>query len=130
MPFTASFPTRHTDTYADSGFVHAGVLLAFTELAYAGFERDCDLTKPPGVLAVPRETAVTYHRPLPWQDGCTVEVHTIDAGPHGFTQEFALRSARTQVPIATVRHDWVWLHLSNGRPQPIPPEAQNKYRAG
>ena len=130
MPFECSFPTRHTDTYAASGFVHAGVLLALTELAYAAFESHCGIEKPEGVLAVPRETAVTYHRPLPWQDGCRLAVETIEVGEHGFSQEFTCLSGASGIRIATFRHDWVWLDLRTGRPVPIPPDVQEKYRRG
>ena len=128
MPFRVSFPTRHTDTYASSGFVHAGVLLALTELAYAAFESHCGIEKPAAVLAVPRETAVTYHRPLPWQDGCTIQVETTDVGEQGFRQEFTCFAQATDIRIATFRHDWVWLDLSTGRPVPIPRAVQAKYR--
>lgn len=130
MPFRVSFPTRHTDTYAASGFVHAGVLLALTELAYAAFESHCGIDKPESVLAVPRETAVTYHRPLPWQHGCTIEVQTTEVGEHGFSQRFTCYAETTEVRIATFRHDWVWLDLRSGRSVPIPPPVQAKYRAG
>jgi acyl-CoA thioesterase FadM len=130
MAFRVSFPTRHTDTYADSGFVHAGVLLALTELAYAAFETHCGVEKPDGVLAVPREMTVTYHRPLPWQEGCAVEVETVEAGAQGFSQDFALSSDTTDVRVATLRHDWVWLDLAAGRAVPIPESVQAKYLAG
>lgn len=130
MPFDVTFPTRHTDTYANSGFVHAGVLLALTELAYAAFESHCGIDKPDGVLAVPRETAVTYHRPLAWQDGCRVAVETTEVGESGFSQEFVCFSQASDVRIATFRHDWVWLDLRNGRPVPIPNDVQERYRSG
>jgi acyl-CoA thioesterase FadM len=130
MSFECSFPTRHTDTYAASGFVHAGVLLALTELAYAAFELHCGIEKPAGVLAVPRETAVTYHRPLPWQDGCRVAVETTEVGERGFSQEFTCVSDDSGIRIATFRHDWVWLDLRTGRSVAIPPEVQEKYRRG
>jgi acyl-coenzyme A thioesterase PaaI-like protein len=52
MPFEITFPTRHTDAFASTGFVHAGVLLALTDMAYAAFERHCDLAKPDHVYAV------------------------------------------------------------------------------
>jgi len=128
MAFRVSFPTRHTDTYASSGFVHAGVLLALTELAYAAFETHRAIDKPDTVLAVPRETAVTYHRPLRWQDGCTIDVQTTDAGEHGFSQEFVCFAQTTDTRIATFRHDWVWLDLNSGRPVPIPAAIQARYR--
>lgn len=130
MPFEVSFPTRHTDTYAASGLVHAGVLLALTELAYAAFESHCGISKPETTLAVPRESAVTYHRPLPWREGCRIAVVTTEVGEGGFSQEFTCFSEATRVRIATFRHDWVWLDLKSGRPVPIPPEIQAKYREG
>ena len=59
MSFSITLPTRHTDTYTNTGFVHAGVLLALTELAYDSFERHCKLTKPKHVVAVQKETTPT-----------------------------------------------------------------------
>src|SRR6266545_2907540 len=95
MAFTFRCDTRHTDTYAATGFVHAGVLLAFTELAYAAYERAAGISKPGHVVAVEVRTRAEYHAPLPWQDGAVVEVTTPAATGRGFTQSFAVRSART-----------------------------------
>src|SRR5215210_1031573 len=91
MAFTVSIPTRHTDTYAATGFVHAGVLLALTELAYAAFERAAGVEKPGQVVAVQVRTRAEYQAPLPWQDGARIEVTTQAATARGFTQTFAIR---------------------------------------
>jgi hypothetical protein len=32
VSFEITFPTRHTDAFAATGYVHAGVLLALTEM--------------------------------------------------------------------------------------------------
>ena len=130
MTFEARFPTRHTDTYASSGFVHAGVLLALTELAYAAFEAHCGIGKPETTLAVPRETRVSYHRPLPWREGVRMEVETTAVGAHGFSQEFTCFSDASGVRIATFQHDWVWLDLQTGRPVALTEAVQEQYRSG
>lgn len=116
MTFAVRFPTRHTDTFAATGFVHAGVLLALTELAYSAYEQAAGLEKPAHVVAVERRTRAEYHQPLPWRDGVVVEVATLAVAAVGFTQAFTLRSARTDRLVARIEHDWVWLNTATGRP--------------
>lgn len=124
MAFTHHCETRHTDTYAATGFVHAGVLLAFTELAYAAYERTSGVSKPSHVVAVPVRTRAEYLSPLPWPDGAVVEVTTPNATARGFTQSFTIRSARTDRTVARIEHDWVWLDTASGRAVPFPEQAQ------
>lgn len=124
MAFAVRFDTRHTDTYAATGFVHAGVLLALTELAYAAYERAVGVEKPGHIVAVEVRTRAEYLAPLPWQDGAVVEVTTLTATERGFTQAFAVRSARTDRLVARFEHDWVWLDTSAARAVPIPPAVQ------
>jgi acyl-CoA thioesterase FadM len=124
MAFTTRFETRHTDTYAATGFVHAGVLLALTELAYAAYERAAGVEKPAHIVAVEVRTRAEYMTPLPWQDGAVVEVTTLAATDRGFTQSFTVRSARTDRLVARVEHDWVWLDTTVGRAVPLPAAVQ------
>lgn len=129
MPFSLRCETRHTDTYAGTGFVHAGVLLAFTELAYAAFERAAGVSKPAHVVAVQVRSRSDYLAPLPWQDGALVEVTTEAATARGFTQVFSIRSARSDRRIAHIEHDWVWLDTSTGRAVPLPEDVQAAFLA-
>lgn len=115
MPFSVTFPTRHTDTFAATGFVHTGVLFALTELAYAAYESAVGLSKPGHIVAVQVRSRAEYRAPLPWRDGAWVSVTTLAAGPTGFTQQYDLRSARTDRLIARIEHDWVWLDTTTGR---------------
>lgn len=124
MSFTISFPTRHTDCFAATGFVHAGVLLALTELAYAAYEEAAGLAKPEHVVAVEVRTRAEYLRPLPWRDGVALAVTTVSASPQGFTQAFTLCSARTDRVVARIEHDWVWLDTETGRAVPLADEVQ------
>jgi acyl-CoA thioesterase FadM len=126
LSFSTTFQTRHTDAFAATGFVHAGVLLALTELAYAEFERHCGIAKPGHVVAMQRETRALYHAPLPWQDGATIEVVTTAAGEQGFTQEFGVCSAASGRPVATFVHRWAWVDTSTGGRVPISPEDQSR----
>ena len=130
MAFSISFPTRHTDTFAATGFVHAGVLLSLTELAYAAFEEHCGVSKPENVVAVQRETRAIYHAPLPWRDGAIINVVTISAGERGFEQEFTVHSAASDAAIATIVHRWVWLDTSDGRTVPLSENVQQRFLAG
>ncbi len=125
MVFTVSFPTRHTDTFSHTGFVHAGVLLALTELAYAAFEEHCGVSKPDHVVAVQREMRAVYHAPLAWSEGATIEVTTVSADDRGFEQEFAVRSSARGTPVATFVHAWAWLDTVTGRGVPLPPDVQH-----
>lgn len=129
MSFRVQFPTRHTDTYASTGFVHAGVLLALTELAYAAFERAAGVSKPSHIVSVEVRTRAEYRTPLPWQDGVVIEVQTLAVHEGGFTQSFTLRSATTDRRIATIEHDWVWLDTATGRAVPLDADVQAKLLA-
>lgn len=130
MVFSVAFETRHTDTFAATDYVHAGVLFAFTELAYAEFERHCHVTKPDHVVSVERETHATFRAPLGWREGALVEVSTTEASARGFTQEFTVRSAASGSVIATFVHWWVWLDTRSGERVDIPTPAQRRLVAG
>jgi acyl-CoA thioesterase FadM len=129
MPFLVSYPTRHTDTYAATGFVHAGVLLALTELAYAAYESEAGVEKPPHIVAVQVRTRAEYQAPLPWRDGATVEVTTPAASARGFTQAFTLRSSETDRIVARIEHDWVWLDTATSRAVALPEDVQARFLA-
>lgn len=120
MSFTVSFPTRHTDSYAATGFVHGGVLFALTEMAYAAFEEHCAYSKPDTTVAVQRESRVQWRSPLPWHEGATIEVVTTEAEPRGFTQEMHVTSTATGRTIADFVHHWVWLDTTTGQRVDIP----------
>ena len=114
MAFEITFPTRHTDAFAATGFVHAGVLLALTEMAYAAFEEHCGVAKPGHVYAVQRATEATYAAPLGWKEGATVRVRTLTAGERGFDQEFEIVAATDGRRVARFVHHWVWLDTQAG----------------
>ena len=116
MSFEIRFPTRHTDSFAGTGFVHAGVLLSLTEMAYAAFEEHCGISKPESVYAVQRATEVTYQAPLRWDEGAIVAVSTLTASERGFDQEFEVRSAADGRQIARFVHHWVWFDTEAQRP--------------
>ena len=115
MAFQITYPTRHTDTYTSTGFVHAGVLLALTEMAYAAFEQHCGVSKPEHVVAVQRATEARYRAPLRWDEGATIQVRTLAADERGFDQEFAVNAATDGRPVANFTHHWVWLDTHTGR---------------
>jgi acyl-CoA thioesterase FadM len=122
MAFQTTFETRHTDTYAATPFVHAGVLLSFTEMTYARLEEHLGFSKPEHIVSVQRETRAVYSAPLHWRDGATVEVSTTQADAYGFTQEFTVRSTESGTIAATFIHRWAWLDTETGRRVDIPGE--------
>jgi acyl-CoA thioesterase FadM len=128
MPFEVEFPTRHTDTFGATPFVHAGVLLALTELAYARIEAHLGISKPANIVAVERETRAVYYRPLHWEEGAVVEAKLLDVGARGFTIEFEVRSHASGARIASFVHGWVWLDSDSGRRVDIPEETQARFR--
>lgn len=130
MPFEITFPTRHTDAFAATGFVHTGVLLALTEMAYASFEEHCGLAKPGQVYAVQRATEATYSAPLGWKEGATVRVTTLAASERGFDQEFEIVSAADGRRVARFVHHWVWLDTETGKRVPLTEEVQRQLLAG
>jgi len=129
MPFTVTFPTRHTDAFAATGFVHVGVLLALTELAYAAFEHAAGVTKPGHIVAVEVRTRAEYVRPLPWQEGALIEVECLDLLSQGFTQRYTIHSAQSRRLIARIEHDWVWMDTRTGRAVPLPEDARQRFAA-
>ncbi len=129
MSLTVTFPTRHTDTFAATGFVHAGVLLALTEMAYARVEEHLGFAKDPAIVCMQRETRALYHAPLPWRDGAAIEVTTTAVTGRGFEQEFVIRSAATGAQVATFAHRWVWLDTASGGRVDLPEAVQKKLRS-
>ena len=130
MPFEITFPTRHTDAFAGTGFVHAGVLLSLTEMAYAAFEKHCGLSKEDHVYAVQRATEVKYFAPLGWHEDATIRVKTLSASARGFDQEFEVLSARDGRKIASFQHHWVWMDTRAGAAVPLPEEVQSQLLVG
>lgn len=126
--FTLTLPTRHTDTFAATGFVHSGVLIALTEMTYAAFEKRVEIVKPETVVAVQVETQAKYYAPLPWAEGAELSVTTLESSKRGFVQEYEIRSATTGIQICAITHHWVWLDLVTGRRAPIPEDVVTKYR--
>ena len=130
MSFEITFPTRHTDAFAGTGFVHAGVLLALTEMAYAAFEEHCGLAKPSHVYAVQRATEATYAAPLGWKDGATVRVTTLAATERGFDQEFEIVATTDGRRVARFVHHWVWLDTAAGKRVELSEDVQRRLLAG
>ena len=133
MTFETEFETRHSDCFAATGFVHAGVLLALTEMAYARFEAHCGIDaghKPEHVYAVQRSTAATYFSPLRWQEGARIRVRTTGANERGFDQDFDVFSAADGREIARFSHRWVWFDTRSGRPVPLPEEVGRQFLEG
>ena len=130
MAFEITFPTRHTDAFAATGFVHAGVLLALTEMAYAAFEEHCGIAKPGHVYAVQRATEATYAAPLGWKEGATVRVTTLLATDRGFDQELEIVSAADGRRVARFVHHWVWLDTETGKRVTLSDEIQRRLLAG
>ena len=130
MAFTTEFETRHTDAFAESGLVHAGVLLALTELAYARYEEACGIHKERPVYAVQRATEATYASALHWSEGARIEVRTLEVGERGFDQEFRVRSARDDRNVATFVHHWVWMDTATQKVVPLPDDVKERLRDG
>ena len=130
MPFSVSFPTRHTDTFASTGFVHGGVLLALTELAYAAFEEHAGIRKPAEIVAVQRRTSADYHAPLHWTEGATITVETAAISDRAFMQRFEVSSSASGNAIATIEHNWAWLDTGTGAAVVLPEDVREKLLAG
>jgi acyl-CoA thioesterase FadM len=129
MAFHVTFPTRHTDTFAATGFVHAGVLLALTELAYAAFEEVAGVRKPEQVVAVELRTRAEYLRPLPWREGAELVVRCLSIESQGLTQAYEVRSAVSGRLVARIEHDWVWLDITTGRAVPLDEGVRERFAA-
>ena len=126
-PFEITFPTRHTDTFAATGYVHAGTLLALTELAYSALEEHCGVSKPSNVVAVQLSTEAHYRSPLRWEEGATVGVRMTKADGGGCEQAFTVCSASDGRTIAAITHRWVWRNVETGRRVPLPEDVQQRF---
>ena len=129
MPFEIDFPTRHTDAFAETGFVHAGVLLSLTELAYAAFEVHRGIEKERPVYAVQRATEVTYRSPLRWQEGARIAVRTLSVEERSFDQEFEVRSVADGRVIAQFVHHWVWMDTATGKVLSLSEDVRERLRS-
>ncbi len=133
MSFETRFETRHSDCFATTGFVHAGILLALTEMAYARFEEHCGITteqKPEHVYAVQRSTVAAYFSPLGWQEGAVIRVNTVDASERGFEQECEVLSGRDRRKIARFTHRWTWFDTEARRPVRLSEDVRRRLLAG
>jgi acyl-CoA thioesterase FadM len=126
--FHVEFQTRHTDTFGATPFVHTGVLLALTEMAYAQVEDYLGISKPLHVVAVQRKSEADYRQPLHWRDGASVVVSALDVSARGFSQEFVVRSGSSDAHVATFIHHWVWLDTDAGRRVDLPSDIQERLR--
>ena len=90
------------------------------------FAATARISKPESVYAVQRATEVTYKAPLRWDEGATVAVRTLTAGERGFDQEFEIRSAADDRPIARFVHHWVWFDTEAERPVPLSDDDRRK----
>ncbi|MDE2851471.1 MAG: thioesterase family protein [Acidobacteriota bacterium] len=132
MTFETGFETRHSDCFAATGFVHAGVLLALTEMAYARFEQHCGIDaglKPEHIYAVQRSTTATYYSPLRWQEGARIRVRTTEANERGFDQDFEVLSAADGREVARFTHRWVLFDTRAGRPVPLSEDLRQRLLA-
>ncbi len=125
-PFVTEFETRHTDAFAETGLVHAGVLLALTELAYARFEEARGIRKERPVYAVQRATEATYPSALHWTEGARIQVRTLEVRDRSFDQEFQVRSARDDRPVATFVHHWVWMDTASLKVVTLPDDVKER----
>ncbi len=130
MVFQITYPTRHTDTYTSTGFVHAGVLLALTELAYAAFEEHCGVSKPDHIVAVQRATEARYRAPLRWDEGASIRVRTLEVSERSFDQAFDVVAATDGRPVAAFTHHWVWLDTQTGQTVALPEDVQQRFLEG
>ncbi len=124
--FVTEFETRHTDAFAETGLVHAGVLLALTELAYARFEQAVGIRKERPVYAVQRATEASYPSALHWTEGARIVVRTLEVGERSFDQEFEVRSARDDRCVATFVHHWIWMDTANQKVVPLPDDVRKR----
>jgi acyl-CoA thioesterase FadM len=118
--FSALFQTRHTDTFAGTGFVHMGVLFALTELALVDYDRALGVSAEGGVLRFNLRSEARFLSPLPWQEGARVQMRCSKL--HGSRVAFQCRvsSATTAKPVADISHEYVYMDPTAGRPKAPP----------
>ncbi len=115
--FSALFQTRHTDTFAATGFVHMGVLFALTELALVEYDRALGVQPEGGVLRFNLRSSARFISPLPWQEGARVRMRCTRI--HGSRIAFGcvVSSATSGKDVAEIEHTYVWVDPATGQPK-------------
>ena len=118
--FSALFQTRHTDTFAGSGFVHMGVLFALTELALVDYDRAVGVTAEGGILRFNTRSEARFLAPLPWQEGARVQMRCSRLRGSRLAFQCLVSSATTGKLVAEISHEYVFMDPIAGRPQTPP----------
>lgn len=118
--FSADFQTRHTDTFAGSGFVHMGVLFALTELALVEYDRALGVSAEGGVLRFNLRSEARFLSPLPWQEGARVQMRCTRLRGTRLSFRCLVGSATTGRPVAEIEHDYAYFDPVAGRPRTPP----------
>ena len=118
--FSALFQTRHTDTFAGSGFVHMGVLFALTELALVDYDRAVGAAAEGGILRFNTRSEARFLAPLPWQEGARVQMRCWRLRGTRLCFLCLVSSATTGKLVAEISHEYVFMDPIAGRPQTPP----------
>jgi acyl-CoA thioesterase FadM len=118
--FSALYQTRHTDSFAGTGFVHMGVLFALTEMALVDYDRALGVTAEGGRLRFNVRSEARFLSPLPWQEGARVQMRC--SRLRGARVSFACRvsSATTGRAVADINHEYAYMDPATGTPS-VPP---------
>ena len=113
--FETRLPLRHTDSFGGTPFVHGGVLLALTEIALDGYDREAGLPSHREVLRFQTHTEVRYRAPLRWDDAAIVRLRATPQAPGRIAFDCEIAAASDGGTVATMTHRYAYVNASTGR---------------
>ncbi len=113
--FETRIPLRHTDSFGGTPFVHGGVLLALTEIALDGYDREAGIPSHRDVLRFQTQTEVRYLAPLRWDDAAIVRLRATPLAPGRLAFECELAAASDGRAVARMTHRYAYVNASTGR---------------
>jgi acyl-CoA thioester hydrolase len=128
--FTSRFPVRQHELDL-AGHVNNAVYLNWIEqvaidhVEALGFGRDWSLAQGGGWVV--REHRVTYHRPVRYGDVVLATTLPLElAGVRG-TRRTEIHRESDGVLTTEAMTEWIWVRLSDGRPQRVPAEILKRF---
>ena len=113
--FETRLPLRHTDSFGGTPFVHGGVLLALTEIALDGYDRETGIPSHRDVLRMQSHSEVRYRAPLRWDDAALVRLRCTNARPGRLVFEARVEAASDGRLVAEFTHRYAYVNASSGR---------------
>ena len=123
--FERTFRVRHYECDAFGNLNHVNYIRYMQEIAMdasanVGWGRTRYSALGYGWLA--RETRITYHQPVKWDENLTIKTWVEDFRRVRSWRRYEFRREGQEKPVATAATEWIYMHVESGKPASIPPE--------